>query len=227
MSHIIRLMIVDDHHVLREGLVSIFRQQPDYEVVAEAGTVADAVEMAKKTKPDLVLMDYGITGGTGVDATREILAELPDTKIVFLTIHGTDEELFNAIRSGAVGYLLKNISAVNLVASLRGLMHGEAPLSRKMTGRILEAFGRNERSKPKDGYFNALTRREVEILQALSSGATNQEIAESLFVSINTVKNHIHNILEKLHLDDRRAAAKYAHEHGLAIPPSRYYSTPG
>lgn len=218
-------MVVDDHSVLREGLVSLFQQESDFEVVAEAGSVDDALKMARANKPELVLMDYGIMGGTGLDATRAILAELPETKIVFLTVHENDDDLFNAIRNGAVGYLLKDISAAKLIESLRGLMHGEAPLSRKMTGRLVKAFSQQKPDDSPDGFpVSGLTPRELEILGKISLGATNQEIAQGMYVSINTVKNHVHNILEKLHLENRRAAAKYAFDHGLADASIEYPS---
>lgn len=216
-------MLVDDHSVLREGLASILQQQSGFEVVAQAGSVDGAVEAARATRPDLVLMDYGITGGTGVDATRAILAELPETFVVFLSVHDSDEELFSAIRSGASGYLLKSISIDDLVGSLRGLMQGEAPISREMTGRLVRAFSQTTDNNSQNKFpIGQLTPRELEILRHLCSGATNKEIAEIMYLSVNTVKNHVHNLLEKLGLENRRAAAKYAYEHKL-VNPSDYY----
>jgi len=212
----VRVMIVDDHVMLRDGLASLFAPQPDFEVVGAAGSVGEAIEGARRTRPDLILMDYGLPGGSGIDATRAILADHPEASIGVRTGHEGDDELFGAIRSGAKGYLLKNIPVSKMLTALRGMMRGEAPLSRAMTGRLLGALS-NSGSLPvqKSGKFTRLTSREIEILQAMANGATNQEIADRLFISVNTVKNHVHSILEKLGLSDRRKAVKYAREHGL------------
>lgn len=215
-SNKMRVMIVDDHVMLREGLISLFEPQPDFEVVGEAGSVEEAIQVVRSTHPDLILMDYGIPGGSGIDATRAILAEHPETSIVFLTVHEGDDELFGAIRSGAKGYLLKNIPVSKMLAALRGMLRGEAPLSRAMTGRLLAAITTAATSSSQHGMrTTTLTEREIQVLQQMATGATNQEIADRLFVSVNTVKNHVHNILEKLDLHDRRTAVRYAREHDL------------
>lgn len=214
-----RVVIVDDHVMLREGLASLFEPQSDFEVVGEAGSVTEAIEVARRTHPDLILMDYGLPGGSGIDATRAILAEHPETSIVFLTVHEGDDELFGAIRSGAKGYLLKNIPVSKMLAALRGMLRGEAPLSRAMTSRLLAAYtGQGAPSVQPAERATTLTPREIEVLRLIGSGMSNQEIADKLYVSINTVKNHVHNILEKLGLPNRRKAVKYARENGL-IPP--------
>lgn len=211
-----RVMIVDDHVMLREGLVSLFEPQPDFEVVGEAGSVEEAIAVARRTHPDLILMDYGLPGGNGIDATRAILADHPETSIVFLTVHEGDDELFGAIRSGAKGYLLKNIPVSKMLAALRGMLRGEAPLSRAMTGRLLSALALSGVSPAQlTSKTTTLTPREIEVLQLMATGATNQEIADQLFVSVNTVKNHVHSLLEKLGLPDRRKAVRYARENGL------------
>lgn len=211
-----RVMIVDDHVMLREGLVSLFEPQPDFEVVGEAGSVEEAIAVARRTHPDLILMDYGLPGGNGIDATRAILADHPETSIVFLTVHEGDDELFGAIRSGARGYLLKNIPVSKMLAALRGMLRGEAPLSRAMTGRLLSALALSGVSPAQlTSKTTTLTPREIEVLQLMATGATNQEIADQLFVSVNTVKNHVHSLLEKLGLPDRRKAVRYARENGL------------
>lgn len=210
-----RLLIVDDHIILREGLVSLLGPQPDFEVVGEAGSVQEAVLIAQKLEPDLVLMDYGLPDGTGTEATEAILSKKPDTKIVFLTIHDEDDELFAAIRSGAKGYLLKNVPVSKMLDALRGLACGEAPISREMTSRILEEFAKSENGYQDGTALSQLTPRERDVLREISTGASNREIAERLFISVNTVKVHVHNLLEKLELRDRRELAEYAAQHRL------------
>jgi two-component system response regulator NreC len=216
MINSIRTLIVDDHLILREGLVSLLESQPDFLVVGEAGSVEEAISVARESQPDLVLMDFGLPDGSGLDATQAILANKPDTKIVFLTVHEEDDKLFGAIRYGAKGYLLKNIPAAKMLTALRGLMKGEAPLSRKMTGRILNEFKRGDRSYQEiHDTFKQLTQREIEVLKEMVKGATNPEIAEHLVISVNTVKNHVSNILKKLEVKNRREAANLAKSHGI------------
>ena len=141
----IKLLIVDDHILLREGLVSLFTTQPGFEVIGEAGTVAEAISLSRELKPNLILMDYGLPDGTGLEATQAILAEHPDTNIIFLTVHEAEDDLFAAIRSGAKGYLLKNIPVAKMIDAIKGMMRGEAPISREMTSQILAEFARNRR----------------------------------------------------------------------------------
>jgi DNA-binding NarL/FixJ family response regulator len=194
----------------------MIRSEPDIEIAGLAGTVREAVEMARLVKPDIILMDFGLPDGTGVDATRLILGEQPQCKIIFLTVYEDDESLFAGIRIGAKGYLLKNIRPAKLVAALRSVQQGESALSRAMTLRLMEELSRTKSPEhPKDGSLAKLTAREVDVLRELASGLTNQEIAGHLYLSENTVKSHIHSILEKLGLADRKAAASYAREHGL------------
>lgn len=216
MARKIKLLIVDDHVVLRDGLVSLISPQPDFEVVGEAGTLSEAVTQACELKPDMVLMDIGLPDGNGVDATKTILAQRPETNIVILTLHDSDELLMDAIRSGAKGYLLKSAPAAEVIASLRALARGEPALSRQMTGRVLAGLA-SEKHPPHEQSpaIEQLTPRELEVLNELSKGATNGEIAERLYISVNTVKNHVHEILNKLDLNNRREAASFAIRHGL------------
>ena len=205
----IKLLIVDDHVLFREGLSSLFHKQPDFQVVGEAGSHREAVEMAHKSKSDLILMDFSLGNGTGIEAMQDILAESPKTRIVFLTMHEDDDSLFEAIRGGAKGYLLKNVPIQGLLLSLRELMQkGTAPISREMSTRVINAFSsalanHSQSSSPLD----ELTDREKEIFRLVAKGKTNQEIAQELVISENTVKNHVHSILEKLGLHNRREAA--------------------
>lgn len=215
-----KMLVVDDHVLFRQGLVSLFNNQPDFEVIGEAGNVGEAIEAARRLKPDLVLMDFSLPDGTGVDATHAILKVLPDTHIIFLTMHEDDERLFSALRSGAKGYLLKNLPVAKLLAALRALKQGQAPISREMTGKIIDAFAKSEPSKQvnKSNLIEILTSREIDVIYELSTGASNQEIAERLFISENTVKNHVHNILEKLEMSNRREIASFAIRYGITKP---------
>jgi two-component system nitrate/nitrite response regulator NarL len=208
-----KIIIVDDHVLFREGLAAIIRSETDIEIMGQAGSVQEAIELVKTLRPDLVLMDFGLPDGTGADATRAILMEYPQCKIVFLTMSEEDEHLFAAIRSGAKGYLLKNMRPSKLISTLRSVQQGESALSRSMTLRLMEELARTKESSATADL--TLTRREMEVLRELASGVSNQEIAQHLFISENTVKYHVHSILEKLNLSDRRDAAVYAREHGL------------
>lgn len=208
------ILIVDDHALFREGLAGIFRSTEDFKVIGEAGTVAEGIEKARRLRPDIILMDFSLPDGTGLEATKIILEELPDCKIIFLTIYETDENLLSAIRLGAKGYMLKNISSSSLLASLRGLRDGEIAMSRKMLSRLLE-FARETPSVQKDEILRKLSRREVEILSELEDGASNAEIAQRLFLSENTVKHYVHSVLDKLGVENRREAALIARQLGL------------
>jgi DNA-binding NarL/FixJ family response regulator len=208
-----KIVIVDDHVLFREGLAAIIGSEPDVEIIGQAGTVQEAIELVKISKPDMVLMDFGLPDGTGAEATRAILQEHPKCKVVFLTMSEEDDDLLAAIRSGAKGYLLKNMQPAKLVSSLRSVQKGESALSRSMTLRLMEELARTK--EPSQISDPTLTRRELEVLQELALGKSNLEIAKDLFISENTVKYHVHSILEKLNLSDRRDVAIYAREHGL------------
>ncbi len=211
-----KIVIVDDHNLFREGLAAILRQEADIEVVGLVGTVQDAVESVLRLKPDIVLMDFSLPDGTGVEATRKIIQAYPDCKVVFMTMSERDEDLLAAIRSGAVGYLLKNMSLPKLVASLRSVQQGESALSRSMTLRLMEELSRTKEPEPTGApALGGLTPREREVLVELAAGKSNQEIAQQLFISENTVKYHVHSILEKLNLHDRKEAARFAIQHGV------------
>ncbi len=209
-----KILIVDDHVLFREGLAAIIRPQPDIEIAGMAGTVREAIEMARTVKPDIILMDFNLPDGNGVEATRIILDEQPDCKVVFLTMSEQDEDLFAAIRSGAKGYMLKNMHPPELVAALRSVQQGESALSRAMTLRLMDELRRTKKAigRPAE---NTLTLRELDVLRAIATGMSNQEIGSHLFISENTVKFHVHSLLAKLNLSDRKEAANFAKEHGL------------
>jgi DNA-binding NarL/FixJ family response regulator len=213
-----RILIVDDHILFREGLTGLLRAQPDMEVIGECGTVQEAIEQATQLNPHVILMDFSLPDGTGLDATRAILVELPQVQIIFLTVHDNDERMIAAMRAGAKGYLLKNLSVNKLLASLRALERGEAAISRTMMARVLQEFAQSSPTPSAEpSPLVGLTSREIEVLQELANGVTNQEIATRLYISENTVKNHIHNILEKLNLNNRREAIEFARTNGLNV----------
>jgi DNA-binding NarL/FixJ family response regulator len=211
-----RLLVVDDHVLFREGLVSLIARQPDMEVIGEGGTVSEAVDLILQLHPDLVLLDFNLPDGSGLDASRIILAEMPQARIVFLTIFDDDERLFAAIRLGAKGYLLKNIPVARLLASLRGVEKGEPAMAPDMVGRLMSEYARSAGApQGRPDPLSQLSARELEVLHELASGATNRQIAERLFISENTVRNHVHKILEKLALKSRRQAVVVAKQQGM------------
>jgi len=215
-----KVMVVDDHYLFREGLISLFRSAPDFVVVGDAGNVQEGIENAHSLKPDIILMDFSLPDGTGLDATKEILEDLPDCKIIFLTVHETDDKLFAAIRAGAQGYLPKNVASSSLITSLRSLDQGEMAISRKMTSRIVKEFSHsNLQSTMTEQLITKLSPRELDVLSELEPGVSNSQIAERLVISENTVKHHIRNILNKLEVNNRREASVIAHQAGLQ---SRY-----
>lgn len=209
----IKIVVVDDHVLFREGLVAIIRSEPDLEVIGQAGSVKEAVALIGSLKPDVVLMDFGLPDGTGVDATRAVMSEFSECKIIFLTMSEEDEDLFSAIRSGAKGYLLKNMHPSKLVTAIKSVYEGESALSRSMTLRLMEELTRTK--EPLHTGDPTLTRRELDVLRELASGFSNSEIADHLFIAENTVKYHVHSILDKLGLLDRREASEYARKHNL------------
>jgi DNA-binding NarL/FixJ family response regulator len=218
----IQVLLADDHSLFREGLAGILNAQPDFEVVGEADDGLAAIVMAEELEPDLIVMDISMPGCDGVEATGRIKQKLPDVHIVMLTVRDEDEKLFEAIRNGAQGYLLKSIRSRDLVALLRGAVHGESAISPALGGRMLEEFRRlaqMEARFPGEG-ATALTQREQEVLSQVAEGASDQEIADALSISIHTVKTHMRNILSKLHLSHRHEAALYALREGL-IPPAK------
>jgi DNA-binding NarL/FixJ family response regulator len=218
----IRVLLADDHALFREGLAGILDAQPDMEVIGEAGDGLEVIVKAQELKPDLIVMDVSMPGCDGVEATQRIKKSNPGVTIVMLTVRNEDEKLFEAIKSGAQGYLLKTIRSRDLVALLRGAVQGEAAITPSMGGRMLEEFRRlsQQESRFPDDDPISLTRREQDVLSQVAEGATDQEIAQELSISIHTVKSHMRNILGKLHLSHRHEAALYALREGL-IPPTK------
>ena len=214
-----RILLADDHGLFRKGLAALLAAEPDFEVVGEAGTGQEVLKLAGDLMPDLVLMDIFMPEGDGLEATRRLKEELPYVRVVILTISDKEETLFEAIKAGAQGYLLKGIEPPELFDMLRGLGRGEAPLSRAMATKILREFSRREpKVTAEESPLTRLTPREREVLNSVSQGLSNKEVAVQLGISENTVRNHLRNILEKLHLKNRVQAATFASRHNLGRP---------
>ncbi|HEV8546249.1 MAG TPA: response regulator transcription factor [Candidatus Limnocylindrales bacterium] len=204
----LNLLIVDDHEVVRQGLVALLGRRPEFHVVAEAGTVAEAVAAARRFRPDLVIMDVRLPDGSGIEACREIRAELPETRVVMLTSYPDEDAVMSAIIAGASGYLLKQVRARDLVAALEAVGRGESLLDPAVTGRVLERVRRIATSDQPDELAQ-LTSQERKILLLVAEGKTNKEIAAEVFLSDKTVKNYVSSILAKLNLERRAQAAAY------------------
>ncbi len=209
------VLIVDSNNDFRNHLVGLLDGQPDFKVAGDYGHLSVALNMAEQIYPDLVLMDFNLPDGDSLQAAKDIQARCPQAAIVFLSDKSDDERLIAAIRSGAKGYLLKSLAAPQLLASLRGLRIGQAPISRTMVSRLLEEFSRNNHPPEVRAAVDRLTPREMDVLMELGKGGSNREIAARLFISEYTVKNHIHSILHKLEVANRREAIKYAQNYGL------------
>lgn len=209
------VLIVDSNNDFRNHLVGLLDGQPDFKVAGDYGHLSVALNMAEQIYPDLVLMDFNLPDGDSLQAAKDIQARCPQAAIVFLSDKSDDKRLIAAIRSGAKGYLLKSLAAPQLLASLRGLRIGQAPISRIMVSRLLEEFFCNNHSFEVRAAVDRLTPREMDVLMELGKGGSNREIAARLFISEYTVKNHIHSILHKLEVANRREAIKYAQNYGL------------
>ncbi len=209
------VLIVDSNNDFRNHLVGLLDGQPDFKVAGDYGHLSVALNMAEQIYPDLVLMDFNLPDGDSLQAAKDIQARCPQAAIVFLSDKSDDKRLIAAIRSGAKGYLLKSLAAPQLLASLRGLRIGQAPISRTMVSRLLEEFSRNNHPPEVRAAVDRLTPREMDVLMELGKGGSNREIAARLFISEYTVKNHIHSILHKLEVANRREAIKYAQNYGL------------
>ncbi|WP_310725510.1 response regulator transcription factor [Streptomyces sp. N2A] len=216
-----QVVVADDQTVVREGIVMLLGLLPGIEVVGSAADGEEAVQLVARYAPDVVLMDLRMPRCDGVEATRRIRAEHPDTQVVVLTTYADDDSLFPALQAGARGYLTKDADGDEIVRAIDDVLSGEAGLSPKIQRRLLERFTEPARTvaqppaEPPDG----LTAREVEVLRLVAEGLSNPEIARALHVSTATVKTHINNLFAKAGLRDRAQAIHYAYRHGLAQPP--------
>jgi len=209
-----RILLVDDHEVVRVGLKALLQKHPDFEVVSEAGTAREAVEKTKSYEPDVVVMDIRLKGGSGIEACQEITDTSPDTKVIMLTSYAEDEMLFSAIRAGAAGYVLKQIGGDDLVRAIETIGRGEALLDPAVTQRVFQEVRKAAREEEASA-FAELTQQEMHVLQLVSEGRTNRQIAEMLFLGEGTVRNYVSSILSKLNVRNRAEAAAYAVEHNL------------
>ena len=214
----IRILLVDDHILFRKGIAHLLVSQPDFDLVGEAGNGREAIQKAEALSPDVVLMDLAMPDVDGLEATRQILARSSGTRIVILTFSEEDENLFEAVKSGARGYLLKKIAPEDLFANIRTAARGEASISGGMARKLLDEFSSQAKKPVPRSEGPALTPREREVLQLLAKGKSNKEISALLFIAENTVKNHMRSILEKLHLENRVQAAAYALRNQMRDP---------
>jgi two-component system, NarL family, response regulator DevR len=209
-----RILLVDDHDIVRLGLMTLLNDQPDMEVVGEASTAAEAVSTAKKLQPDVVLMDIRLPGEGGIEAAGQINQQVPKSKVVMLTSFADDQLVVRAIRAGAMGYVLKQVGNEELLRAIRAAARGEALLDPSTTARLLSRVREAERKAEEDA-FRDLSDREMDVLVHLARGRTNAQIGALLNLSEKTVGNYVSNMFEKLQLNNRIELAAYAYEHHL------------
>ncbi len=223
-----RIIIVDDHELVRTGLKTMLGAQPHLEIIGEASDGQEAVELCQRVKPDLVLMDVRMPKMDGLAATREIKQRFPKMSVLILTVHENEDYMLEAIRAGASGYVLKDSSVGALVTAIGKVLEGEESLNRDLATKLLKQLvsQSRERREPvpdpeRDSIVQSLTAREIEVLNLLTQGNSNRKIAEKLFISMGTAKNHVEHIFAKLSVSDRTQAVVRAFELGIVEPPRR------
>jgi two-component system response regulator DevR len=209
-----RILLVDDHEVVRLGLRALLEHHPKFEVIGEGGTAREAIELTARLHPDIVLMDIRLPGPSGIEACEEITRIYPDSRVVMLTSYAEDEMLFSAIRAGASGYVLKQIGGDDLIRALESVGRGEALLDPAVTQRVIQEVRRAVKEEEASAFVN-LSQQEKHVLLLVSEGKTNREIAKILFLGEGTVRNYVSSILSKLGVSNRAEAAAYAVEHSL------------
>jgi DNA-binding NarL/FixJ family response regulator len=209
-----RLLLVDDHEVVRLGLKALLQRYPQFEVVGEAGTAKEAIDLSARLKPDVVLMDIRLPGTSGIEACEEITKTNSDVKVIILTSYAEDEMLFSAIRAGASGYVLKQIGSEDLIKAIESVGRGEALLDPAVTQRVIQEVRRAVKEEEASAFAN-LSQQEKHVLLAVSEGRTNRDIAKALYLGEGTVRNYVSSILSKLGVSNRAEAAAYAVEHNL------------
>ena len=210
----LKILLVDDHEFVRMGINALLARYPQFQVVAEAANAQEAVQQAIQHRPDVIIMDIRLPGKSGIEATREITQQLPDTRVIMLTSFAEDELLFDAIIAGAAGYVLKQIDSKELIRALETVARGEALLDSAVTKKVFERVRFAARAS-EDMMFASLSDQELRILAQVAQGKTNRDIAEHLFLSEKTVRNYVSSILAKLNLSTRSEAAAYAVKHHI------------
>ena len=209
-----RIVLVDDHELVRIGLKSLLERHPQFDVVGEAGSAREALEQVESLKPDVVVMDIRLPGTSGIDACEQIVNQNPETKVLMLTSYAEDEMLFSAIRAGASGYVLKQIGSEDLIKAIESVGRGEALLDPAVTQRVFQEVRRAVKEEEASA-FSHLSQQEKHVLLLVSEGKTNREIAKNLFLGEGTVRNYVSSILSKLSVNNRAEAAAYAVQHSL------------
>ena len=210
----VRIMLVDDHEVVRLGLRSLLDRHPTFQVIAEAASEDEAVKTAVEHTPDVILMDVRLNGGNGVDACARIVKKLPQVKVLMVTSYAEDETLFAAIRAGAVGYVLKQVNSNDLIRAIENAARGEGALDPSLTQRVFNEV-RQSIHRQEASAFDVLTDQEMQVLSLISAGNTNRQIAQTLYLSEGTVRNYVSSVLSKLGVSNRAEAAAYAIQHHL------------
>ena len=211
----VRIVVADDHTLIRRGVVGLLDAQPDMEVVGEAGTSREALARVAELAPEVVLMDITMPDGSGIDATREIKKQFPGVQVLILTVHDREDYLFQALRAGAAGYILKGADVQDLLLAVRTVQRGEVYLYPSLTKKLLGDFLRRAEAGEDSASFDNLSEREREVLRLIAQGKTSPEIARMLFLSPHTVQTHRDHIMEKLNLHRKAELIKYAIEKGL------------
>jgi two-component system, NarL family, response regulator DevR len=210
----LKIIVVDDHEVVRVGLKALIERHPNFTVIDEAATAKEAVQKSLLMRPDVVVMDIRLLGGSGIDACKQIVEQDPDIKIIMLTSYAEDDMLFDAIAAGACGYVLKQIGSDELIRAIEAVGRGEALLDPAITQKVFARVREATRREYEEA-FATLTDQEMRVLSHVSQGMTNREIAEELFLGEGTIRNYVSSILRKLDLTNRAEAAAYAVEHHL------------
>ncbi|AIF42717.1 response regulator transcription factor [Virgibacillus sp. SK37] len=206
----VRVIVVDDHEIVRKGIIAYLNTDEEIEVIGQAASGNDGAALILEKKPDVVLMDLMMENGSGIDATAQVMEQFPACKIIILTSYYDDEQLFPALEAGAFSYILKTSSATEIADAIKKAARGENVIEPKVAGKVMTRFRREEKKLHED-----LTDRELEVLLCIGNGMTNQEISEKLYIGIKTVKTHVSNILSKLAVNDRTQAAVYVHKNKL------------
>ncbi len=216
MDRPLKILLVDDHVLFRNGVAAALASRPDFELVGEANDGVEAVALARESQPDIILMDIAMPRCDGLEATRLIKRERPDVRIIMLTVSDRDQDVYEAIKSGALGYLTKDLKAPVLLNTIDVVARGDVVCSGAIAARILQEFDEHREGPPEKGEAtDKLSAREIQVLELLARGQSNAEIARILGLSESTVKNHLRAILDKLHLRNRVQAAIYAVQQGL------------